>query len=71
MINKGQVIFDIEKEKFKYLHRDETKSSKKVDMTELYKRLNQTKKINFYNNTKVITLSLLFLGIFALISLKF
>ena len=47
MINKEQVIFDIEKEKFKYLHRDETKSSKKVDMTELYKRLNQTKK-NFF-----------------------
>ena len=71
MKNKEQVVFDIGKEKFKYLQRDEIKSSNKVDMVELNKRLNETKRMNFYNNTKIITFSLLCLGGFALISLKF
>ena len=49
MKNKEQVVFDIGKEKFKYLQRDEIKSSNKVDMVELNKRLNETKRMNFYN----------------------
>ena len=71
MKNKEQVVFDIGKEKFKYLQRDEIKSSNKVDMVELNKRLNETKRMNFYNNTKIITFSILFVGFFILISFKF
>ena len=71
MKNKEQVVFDIRQEKFKYLQRDEIKSSNKVDMFALNKRLSENKRMNFYNNTKIITFSLLSLGVFALISLKF
>lgn len=70
MKSKEQVVFDISEEKFKYLQRVE-KKIKKVDIIDLNKRLNHTKKINIYNNTKVITYSLLGLAAVALISLKF
>ena len=70
MKSKEQVVFDISEEKFKYLQRVE-KKIKKVDIIDLNKRLNRTKKINIYNNTKIITCSLLSLMAVALISLKF
>ena len=70
MKSKEQVVFDISEEKFKYLQRVE-KKIKKVDIIDLNKRLNHTKKINIYNNTKIITCSLLSLVAVALISLKF
>jgi hypothetical protein len=71
MKSKEQVVFDISKEKFRYLQRDENKTSKKVDMNELNKRLNKTKRINIYYNTKIIFGSLVCLVIISLISLKF
>ena len=71
MKSKEQVVFDISKEKFRYLQRDENKTSKKVDMNELNKRLNHSKKINIYNNTKIIIFFLFCLGLVAMISLKF
>ena len=71
MKSKEQVVFDISKEKFRYLQRDENKTSKKVDMNELNKRLNKTKGINSYYNTKIIFGSLVCLVIISLISLKF
>ena len=70
MKSKAQVIFDIGSEKFKYLEREE-KKIKKVDMRDLNARLNETKKANLYNNSKIIILSLFCLGLVALISLKF
>jgi|TARA_B110000444_G_C18708084_1_gene532364 hypothetical protein len=70
MKSKEQVVFDISEEKFKYLQRVE-KKIKKVDIIDLNKRLNHTKRKNIYNNTKVITCSLLSLVAVALISLKF
>ena len=71
MKEKAQVIFDINNEKFKYLYRDENITKRRVDMVEFNQRLNENKKSKFYSNTKIIFFSLLFLGLFALIVLKF
>lgn len=68
---KEQVIFNISEEKFMYLHREERNKPSRVDLIDLNKKLNQTKKLNFYNNVKFIFLLSLCLGVFALISLKF
>ena len=68
---KNQVVFDIREERFKYLHREDVNSSKRVDMVDLNRRLNQTKKTNFYTNTKIFATSFLVIGIIFLISLKF
>ena len=68
---RGQVVFDIREDKFKYLHREGMNIKNRVDIVELNKRLNETRKINFYNNTKIIFISLLLLGMVALLSTKF
>ena len=71
MKSSAKVVFDISQEKFKYLQRDDFRRSRKVDMNELNKRLNQNRKMNIYNNTKIVTFSLLLLGFFVLISLNY
>jgi len=71
MKTREQVVFDIGQDKYKYLQREELKIPKRADMTELNKRLNQSKKINIYNNTKIIIFFLFCLGLVAMISLKF
>jgi len=68
---RGQVVFDIRQDKFKYLHREDTNMKSRVDIVDLNKRLNETRKINFYNNAKIIFVSLLLLGMVALLSAKF
>ena len=68
---KEQVIFDIQAEKFKYLHRDETKIKNRVNIDTLNKRLNEVKKLNFYSNAKMIIVTLLVVAAVILISLKF
>lgn len=68
---KEQVIFDIHAEKFKYLHRDETKIKNRVSIDTLNKRLNEVKKLNFYSNAKMIIVSLLVVAAVMLISLNF
>ena len=70
MKNKGQVIFDIEQEKFKYLQRDVKHRPKNPNMFELNQKLNRTKRINFYTNTKIISCALLGLWLIVLISLQ-
>ena len=67
---REQVVFDIREEKFRYLQRDEELLIKKVNMVDLSKRLNQKKINNIYNITKIITFSILCVGVFILISLK-
>jgi hypothetical protein len=67
---KEQVVFDIGEEKFKYLHRENNNNRNRVDIVDLNKKLNQTKKINFYTNVKIITVLLLCLSIIATISFK-
>ena len=67
---REQVIFDIGEEKFKYLHREDNNKQNKVDMIDINKRLNQTKKILFYTNAKIITISLFCLALIVMISFK-
>ena len=67
---KEQVVFDIGEEKFKYLHRENNNNRNRVDIIDLNKKLNQTKRINFYTNVKIITVLLLCLSIIATISFK-
>jgi len=71
MKTKAQVVFDISRDKFTYLYRDEIKRSNKVNLIDINRRLNQTKRKNFYNNAKVIFFLIFSLGFFLLISLKF
>jgi|TARA_B110000259_G_C13858066_1_gene339639 hypothetical protein len=68
---RGQVVFDIQKDKFKYLHREGVNTKNRVDIVDLNKRLNEAKKISFYNNAKIIFASCLLLGVVALLSTKF
>ena len=67
---KEQVIFDIGKEKFKYLHRENNNKRIKVDIIDLNKKLNQIKKNNFYLNAKITFASVLCLTVIVIISLK-
>ena len=71
MKSREQVVFDITEEKFKYLHHQDKSKKIKVDIVELNKRLNYTKKINIYTNAKIFAASLLFLGLIAFISVNF
>ena len=67
---KEQVIFDLNSEKFKYLHRVDKTISKRVNIDELNARLNKNKKNNIYYNVKIIALCLACLTIISLISLR-
>jgi len=71
MNGKEQVIFDIKSDKFRYLHREEDKIKKIVNIDVLNKRLNRVKKINLYSNAKMIIFSLLIIMLFIFISIKF
>ena len=44
MKSREHVIFDIGEEKFKYLQREDKNKNYKVDIIDLNKRLNETKK---------------------------
>ena len=68
MIIKKQVIFNESSKRFKYM---QYKKIKKVDMIDLNARLNRTKKLNFYNNAKIIIFFLTCLTILIFISLNF
>ena len=68
---KAHVIFDIQTEKFKYLHRAENKVKNTVDIDVLNKRLNRIKRLNIYSNAKMIVFSLVVLLLFALLSASF
>ena len=68
---KAHVIFDIQTEKFKYLHRAENKVKNTVDIDVLNKRLSKIKKLNIYSNAKMIVFSLVVLLLFALLSASF
>jgi hypothetical protein len=67
---REHVVFDIGEEKFKYFQHINKDKKYKVDMVDLNKRLNQSKKNNFFNNIKIISASLLCLAIIAIISFK-
>ncbi len=67
---RDQVVFDVGEEKFKYLQRDVKHRPKNPNMFELNQKLNRTKRINFYTNTKIISCALLGLWLIVLISLQ-
>tara|TARA_B110000967_G_C18404234_1_gene326012 strand:+ start:158 stop:367 length:210 start_codon:yes stop_codon:yes gene_type:complete len=69
MKSRGQVIFDIDEERFKYLYRYENKIKKIPNIDDLNARLNETKKLNFYSNIRVVSLCLACLIIISLISI--
>ena len=71
MTIKAQVKYNLNSNQFRYLKRDKNVVLHRVNINELNKRLNETKKTNFYNTTLVVILSLFSLTILSLISLKF
>ena len=71
MRGKEQVVFDIKSKKFKYLHREENRIRKKVDIDVLNRRLNSIKKSNIYSNAKMIAFSLFVIIFFAVLSINF
>tara|TARA_B110000444_G_C18325025_1_gene360176 strand:+ start:127 stop:342 length:216 start_codon:yes stop_codon:yes gene_type:complete len=68
---KEQVIFDIKADKFRYLRSGENKIKNRVNIDTLNKRLNRVKKLNIYNNAKMIVFSVFIILSFALVSLNF
>ena len=68
MKTNKQKNFDAER--FQYLQRGENNNNK-VDIFDLYVRLNKMKKSNLYTNTKIITFSISCLIIISAITLKF
>jgi hypothetical protein len=71
MTIKAQVKYNLNSNQFRYLKRDKNVVLHRVNINELNKRLNETKKTNFYNTTLVVILSLFSLTILSLIGLKF
>jgi len=61
---------DFDAKRFQYLQRGENNNNK-VDIFDLYVRLNKMKKSNLYTNTKIITFSISCLIIISVITLKF
>ena len=61
---------DFDAKRFQYLQRGENNNNK-VDIFDLYVRLNKMKKSNLYTNTKIITFSISCLIIISAITLKF
>ena len=68
---KGQTIYDLNSEQFKYLQKEDDKSSLRVDINELNKRLNQTKRSNFYTTSLVVVFFSASLIALSVISIKF
>jgi len=68
---KGQTIYDLNSEQFKYLQKEDDKSSLRVDINELKKRLSQTKRSNFYTTSLVVVFFSASLIALSVISIKF
>ena len=68
---KGQTIYDLNSEQFKYLQKEDDKSSLRVDINELNKRLNQTKRSNFYTTSLAVVFFSAGLIALCVISIKF
>jgi len=67
---KSQTTYDLKTEKFKYLTRIENEHLNKVDINELNKRLNNTKRANFYNTTAIALIGFSALVALSIISIK-
>ena len=71
MIIKDQIVYDEKSNKFKHLKKDENRFLHRVDINELNKRLNQTRKSNFYNTTLIAMLCLSSLVLLGLVSVYY
>jgi hypothetical protein len=71
MKNKEQITYDLHSDQFKYLKRAENRILHRVDIHDLNKRLNETRKSSFYRTTLVFMLSLSFLTILCFVGFKF
>ena len=68
---KEQTVYDVNSEEFKYLKREENTYLNKVDINVLNRRLNETKKSNFFFTALFVLLGFFSLAALALISIKF
>ena len=71
MKTKDQKIYDINSDRFRYLKREENIYLQRVDVNELNKRLNRTKRSNFYSTALVAVFCFFCLTTLCLISIKF
>ena len=67
---KQRTIYDINSDRFTYLKR-KNKFSHRADINELNKRLNETRKSNFYATTLIVSICLFGLVVLSFIGLKF
>ena len=68
---KEQIIYDINSEQFKYLQKWKDKHTFKVDINDLNKRLNETKRTNFYTTSFFVVFFLACLIALSIVSIKF
>jgi len=68
---KKQITYDLNTDKFKYLKREKNIFCHRVDINELNKKLNKTKRSNFYSTTLVLVCGLSCLVILSFIGLRF
>ena len=68
---KQQKIYDINSDEFIHLKREENRILHRVDINELNKRLNETRKSNFYATTLIVSICLSGLVVLSFIGLKF
>ena len=71
MSMKERTVYDVNSEEFKYLKREENTYLNKVDINVLNRRLNETKKSNFFLTALFVLLGFSSLAALALISIKF
>ena len=71
MRSREQIVYDINLEQFKHLKREENIHLHRVDINELNKRLNRTKKSHFYTTVTITVLCFSALVILSIISVKF
>tara|TARA_B110001452_G_scaffold109865_1_gene91160 strand:+ start:65 stop:280 length:216 start_codon:yes stop_codon:yes gene_type:complete len=71
MGNKASIKYDINLDKYKYLKREDKVYLNRVDVNQLNKRLNITKKSNLQSTIIIIALTSFFLATLIFISIKF
>ena len=71
MRTKERKKYDLNSEQFKYLERQEGRILHRVDINELNKKLNETKKSNIYKTTLAVIAGLSCLTILSLIGINF
>ena len=70
MKTKNQTTYDLSSDQFIHLKRRDSVLHR-VDINDLNKRLNETKKTSFYTTTLVVIVCFSFLTALALIGIKF